>query len=91
LSRAERQLERQARKIETLKARADLNAGRLSTAGTDPAPARKSQRKLDGEAALRAKVVRQRKGALKYSVERLEMEVGNKERELRMRLDQGGR
>lgn len=43
---------------------------------------------LDGEAGLRAKVVRQRKEALKYSVERLELEVQQKERELKMRLDQ---
>ena len=46
------------------------------------------RRVLDGEAALRAKVVRQRKEALQYSVERLELEVLQKERELRMRLDQ---
>jgi DASH complex subunit SPC19 len=45
-------------------------------------------RTLDGGAALRAKVVRQRKEALKYSVERLELEVLQKERELRMRLEQ---
>lgn len=45
-------------------------------------------RPLDGGAALRAKVVRQRKEALKYSVERLELEVVQKERELRMRLEQ---
>ncbi|KAB5528961.1 hypothetical protein GE09DRAFT_1177782 [Coniochaeta sp. 2T2.1] len=44
-------------------------------------------RKLDGEAALRARVLRQRKEALKYSVERLEMEVAQKERELRIRLE----
>jgi len=41
---------------------------------------------LDGEAALRAKVVRQRKEALRYGVERLELEVLQKERELRVRL-----
>ncbi|KAH8908127.1 putative DASH complex protein [Coniochaeta sp. PMI_546] len=96
LTRAEHQLERQARKIETLKARSELNAGRLSSAG-DPAPPPPSQRgrkgsagagrKLDGEAALRARVLRQRKEALKYSVERLEMEVAQKERELRLRLE----
>ncbi|RKU40134.1 hypothetical protein DL546_001378 [Coniochaeta pulveracea] len=90
LHRAERQLERQERKIETLKARYELNAGRLSSAaGNDVAPARKSAKKLDGEAALRAKVVRQRKEALKYSVERLEMEVAQKERDLRFRLERG--
>jgi len=42
---------------------------------------------LGGGAALRATMVRQRKEALKYSVERLELEVLQKERELRMRLE----
>ncbi len=42
---------------------------------------------LGGDAALRARMVRRRKEALQYSVERLEMEVGEKERELRLRLD----
>lgn len=42
---------------------------------------------MNGEAALRARVLRQRKEALKYSVERLEMEVAQKERELRVRLE----
>ena len=48
----------------------------------------RKSRPLNGEAALRAKVVRQRKEALKYSVERLEMEVRQKERELKLRLEQ---
>ncbi|KAH8879365.1 putative DASH complex protein [Thozetella sp. PMI_491] len=104
LDRAEKQLERQARRIETLKARSELYAGRLSQAPRDEdAPrarglsgARRgglersksgSTRALDGEAGLRAKAVRQRKEALKYSVERLEMEVLQKEQELRMRLE----
>ena len=42
---------------------------------------------MDGEARLRAKVVRQRKEALAYSIERLELEVGQREKELRKRLD----
>ncbi|KAL1841747.1 hypothetical protein VTJ49DRAFT_6661 [Mycothermus thermophilus] len=102
LDRADKHLERQARRIETLKARAELNAGRLSaypstsSSRSEGAAAQKSKQKaratrgksLDGSAALRAKVVRQRKEALKYSVERLELEVLQKERELRMRLDQ---
>ncbi|KAJ9129820.1 hypothetical protein NKR19_g10180, partial [Coniochaeta hoffmannii] len=94
LTRAERQLERQARRIETLKARAELNAGRLSSAPStasttttaDGASGGRKKKKLDGEAALRARVLRQRREALKYSVERLEMEVAQKEREVRMRL-----
>ncbi|OIW31292.1 hypothetical protein CONLIGDRAFT_643286 [Coniochaeta ligniaria NRRL 30616] len=92
LTRAEVQLERQARKTETLKARSELNAGRLSSAGDHhPAPPQRggkgAGRKLDGGAALRARVLRQRKEALRYSVERLEMEVAQKERELRLRLE----
>ena len=42
---------------------------------------------LDGGAALRARMVRQKKEALKYSVDRMEREVGQKERELRARLE----
>ncbi|KAK3337763.1 DASH complex subunit Spc19 [Cercophora scortea] len=106
LDRADKQLERQQRRIETLKARADLNAGRLSHYPTDDEYARTKEAKhrhaaalknknakaktLDGGAALRAKVVHQRKEALKYSVERLELEVQQKERELRVRLEQRG-
>lgn len=47
----------------------------------------KSRKTLDGEAGLRARAVKQRKEALQYSVERLELEVVQKERELRMRLE----
>ncbi|KAK2074982.1 hypothetical protein P8C59_009147 [Phyllachora maydis] len=105
LDRAERQLARQARRLETLKARAELNAGRLSSSANTAAVAAERGRKgaaaaaaaaaaaggkrtaLDGEAALRAKAVRQRKEALRYGVERLELEVLQKERELRVRLE----
>ncbi|GAB1312524.1 DASH complex subunit spc19 [Madurella fahalii] len=102
LDRADKHLERQARRIETLKARAELNAGRLSRypadneqagnhgksrGGSNSRAASGKARPLDGEAALRAKVVRQRREALQYSVERLELEVSQKERELRMRLE----
>lgn len=104
LDRADRQIDRQARRIETLKARSDLNAGRLGrgTASPPPPPSSSSSLKsrappkgkaaaggrktLDGGAGLRARAVRQRKEALKYSVERLELEVAQKERELRVRL-----
>lgn len=44
-------------------------------------------RELTGEEKLRARAVRQRKEALRYGVERLELEVLQKERELRKRLD----
>ncbi|KAK3934910.1 DASH complex subunit spc19 [Diplogelasinospora grovesii] len=107
LDRADKQLDRQARRVETLKARADLNAGRLSSSnahhdaelqrqrpwlrpgtGSTRLPTNQVPGKVsDSEAALRARVVRQRREALKYSVERLELEVLQKERELRLRLD----
>ncbi|KAG8167046.1 hypothetical protein KVR01_002735 [Diaporthe batatas] len=106
LDRADRQIDRQARRIETLKARSDLNAGRLgrgsesqppteasssSSSSSRPAPRGKGaggRKTLDGGAGLRARAVRQRKEALKYSVERLELEVAQKERELRVRLQE---
>ncbi|EGO51360.1 hypothetical protein NEUTE1DRAFT_17061, partial [Neurospora tetrasperma FGSC 2508] len=105
LERVDKELERKGRRVETLKARCELNGGRLSNynreqksgagggiqkkgGGTKEAGSGSGGKKLNGEAALRAKVVRQRKEALKYSVERLEMEVAQKERELRMRLEQ---
>jgi DASH complex subunit SPC19 len=107
LDRADKHLERQARRIETLKARAELNAGRLSHYpgsdeddtnrgggthgfGKGKAPGRSGTgskgRPLDASAALRAQRVRQKKDALKYSVERLELAVLQKGRELRMTL-----
>ncbi|TLS21991.1 uncharacterized protein PpBr36_09528 [Pyricularia pennisetigena] len=103
LDRAEGHLDRQARRIETLKARAELQAGRLSStssrpAGDDEAAAARrkpsggragsaaGRRKLQGGAALRAKMLTQRKEALQYAVDRLEMEVAQKEKELRLRL-----
>lgn len=106
LDRADRQIDRQARRIETLKARSDLNAGRLGRGAASPPPPPSSsssssksraalkgkvaggRKTLDGGAGLRARAVRQRKEALKYSVERLELEVAQKERELRVRLQE---
>lgn len=101
LDRADRQIDRQARRIETLKARSDLNAGRLGRGAPSPplpsssksrAPSKGKaaggRKTLDGGAGLRARAVRQRKEALKYSVERLELEVAQKERELRVRLQE---
>ncbi|KAK4069300.1 hypothetical protein Trihar35433_5879 [Trichoderma harzianum] len=91
LSRADAQVERQERRIETLKARAELQQGRL-TRPDDPArsasrPASARSRQLRGEDKLRARIVRQRKEALRYGIERLELEVLQKERELRKRLE----
>ncbi|GFP57392.1 hypothetical protein ACSS6W_010319 [Trichoderma asperelloides] len=88
LSRADAQVERQERRIETLKARAELQQGRLARPDE---PVRKAAsargRQLRGEDKLRARIVRQRKEALRYGIERLELEVLQKERELRKRLD----
>ncbi|KAL7934157.1 DASH complex subunit Spc19 [Trichoderma chlorosporum] len=91
LSRADAQVERQERRIETLKARAELQQGRLARPD-EPArsiskPASMKSRQLQGEDKLRARVVRQRKEALRYGIERLELEVLQKERELRKRLE----
>ncbi|KJZ72532.1 hypothetical protein HIM_08056 [Hirsutella minnesotensis 3608] len=91
LSRADAQIERQDRRIETLKAKAELQQGRLtrpaSSAAGEPPLSKSRGRKLMGEDKLRARAVRQRKEALRYGVERLELEVLQKERELRRRLD----
>ena len=96
LSRADAQIERQDRRIETLKARSELQQGRINAAtgehddsgnGYHHQKARSRGRQLNGEDKLRARAVRQRKEALRYGVERLELEVLQKERELRKRLD----
>jgi DASH complex subunit SPC19 len=104
LSRADAQIERQDRRIETLKARAELQQGRLarpdqtssSSSSSSSSSAQKqaakkhassSSRKLSGEDKLRARAVKQRKEALRYGMERLELEVLQKERELRKRLE----
>ncbi|PKS09512.1 hypothetical protein jhhlp_004129 [Lomentospora prolificans] len=95
LDRADRQLQRRERRIETLKARAELQHGRLAEGSSTSSSAKarraaapaQAGRKLGGEEKLKARIVRQRKEALKYSVERLELEVLQKERELRKRLD----
>ncbi|KAJ6446865.1 mitotic spindle biogenesis protein Spc19 [Purpureocillium lavendulum] len=89
LSRADSQIEKQDRRIETLKARAELQQGRLARpeAPAPPSKDRSRGKRLSGEDKLRARAVRQRKEALRYGVERLELEVLQKERELRKRLD----
>ncbi|KAL1894867.1 DASH complex subunit spc19 [Sporothrix stenoceras] len=94
LDRASHQLARQARRIDTLQARAALQAGRLEGDGDSREPATKG-RQLGRKTApknavdpLRARMVHQRKEQLKYSVARLEREVAQKERELRQRLRQ---
>ncbi|KAH7316645.1 putative mitotic spindle biogenesis protein Spc19 [Stachybotrys elegans] len=89
LSRADAQIERQERRIETLKARSELQHGRLARPDDreTSAAAKRRGRQLAGEDKLRARVVRQRKEALRYGVERLELEVLQKERELRKQLD----
>jgi len=100
LERVDNENARIERRVEGLKARADLQAGRLRqeerAAGGDAGHyggggkknSRATNARLDADAKLRARVVRQRKEALKYSVERLELEVLQKERELKKRLDQ---
>ncbi|KAL0937168.1 DASH complex subunit SPC19 [Colletotrichum truncatum] len=94
LDRADAQLARRERRIETLKARCELLQGRLAQPTDDDDEGYGKKKKagdkrkaLAGESALRARAVRQRREALEYSVERLELEVLTKERELRKRLD----
>lgn len=99
LDRADAQIARRERRIETLKARCELLQGRLSQPkdGDDEDGYAKKNGKgkgvggrgkaLNGERALRARAVRQRREGLEYSVERLELEVLSKERELRKRLE----
>ena len=100
LDRADAHVERQGRRIDALKARSELQQGRLQghrdkqperpksgKSGTGGAGRRGGGGTGDAEARLRARALRQRKEALKYSVERLELEVLQKERELRKRLE----
>lgn len=89
LSRADAQTERQERRIESLKARSDLQQGRItkSDASSAAAARQRKSRLLSSEGKLRARAIRQRKEALRYGVERLELEVLQKERELRRRLE----
>ncbi|CAK7236217.1 DASH complex subunit spc19 [Sporothrix curviconia] len=101
LDRASHQLARQARRIDTLQARAALQAGRLeepqpssSSRGAAAAAQRTGKATATVTATagptsdLRARMIHQRKEQLKYSVARLEREVAQKERELRQRLRQ---
>ncbi|PNH42995.1 hypothetical protein VD0004_g4410 [Verticillium dahliae] len=96
LDRAETQVDRVERRVETLKARSELLAGRmaaddggLGNSGATRARTPGARGKgLAGERALKARAVRTRKEGLKYSVERLELQVSQKERELRKRLEE---
>ncbi|OTB16982.1 hypothetical protein K445DRAFT_316507 [Daldinia sp. EC12] len=107
LDRADAHIERAERRIEALRARSELQQGRLHSSSNAPASSRTisnsnynnnnnnnnkgkskagagaGRRRTETEGKLKA---RQRE-ALQYSVERLELEVLQKERELRKRLD----
>ncbi|KAK1622127.1 DASH complex subunit Spc19 [Colletotrichum phormii] len=100
LDRADAQIARRERRIETLQARCELLQGRLAAPSEENDGYGKKakgrggfggsggkKKGLNGESALRARAVRQRREGLEYSVERLELEVLTKERELRKRLD----
>ncbi|KAI0204197.1 DASH complex subunit Spc19 [Astrocystis sublimbata] len=98
LDRADAHIDRVDRRIDSLKARAELQQGRLADTKQSSTSASSSSRaqankggsgsaQLDASAKLRARVLKQRREALQYSVERLELEVLQKERELRKRLD----
>ncbi|KAI1493353.1 putative mitotic spindle biogenesis protein Spc19 [Biscogniauxia mediterranea] len=92
LDRADAHIDRLDRHISALKARAELQQGRLEDAVEAPRQRathshRNKQQQLDASARQRARALRQRKEALQYTVERLELEVLQKERELRKRLE----
>ncbi|KAI1198261.1 putative mitotic spindle biogenesis protein Spc19 [Nemania serpens] len=97
LDRADAHIARVDRRVESLKARAELQQGRLDDAPSSSSSSRSRNNNnnnnsagtatLDPAARLRARVMKQRREALQYSVERLELEVLQKERELRKRLD----
>ncbi|KAI3341130.1 DASH complex subunit Spc19 [Ustulina deusta] len=99
LDRADAHVDRMDRRIESLRARAELQQGRLDNSPSSSSSSSRNNPRaktasgtsgganLDGSAKLRARVLKQRREALQYSVERLELEVLQKERELRKRLD----
>ncbi|KAI1496247.1 Spc19-domain-containing protein [Biscogniauxia marginata] len=97
LDRADAHIDRVDRHIEALKARSELQQGRLEDSSPSSSPSARKRggkaaaaarsARLDPSARQRARALRQRKEALQYSVERLELEVLQKERELRKRLE----
>ncbi|RYP11336.1 hypothetical protein DL764_000154 [Monosporascus ibericus] len=96
LDRVDTHIGRVERRIEALKARAELQQGRLQhedhhhhepTRNKGKGRLKRENGEDEEAARLRARALRQRKEALKYSVERLELEVLQKERELRKRLE----
>ncbi|KAI1662920.1 DASH complex subunit Spc19 [Daldinia decipiens] len=103
LDRADAHIERAERRIEALRARSELQQGRMhststsTSASTGPMPTSSARSKGKsgggGSGASRrrteteGKIKARQKEALQYSVERLELEVLQKERELRKRLD----
>ncbi|KAI2632929.1 DASH complex subunit Spc19 [Xylaria nigripes] len=94
LDRADTHIGRLDRRTESLKARADLQQGRLENAASRPrqttTTAAKKKPACGGSGSApdpRARALKLRREALQYSVERLELEVLQRERELRKRLD----
>lgn len=66
----------------------NYDAGAETSSGNSKSRTTRGGRALTGEDKLRARALRQRKEALRYGVERLELEVLQKERELRKQLDE---
>ncbi|KAI1432479.1 DASH complex subunit Spc19 [Xylaria sp. CBS 124048] len=95
LDRADTYIDRLDRRTESLKARAELQQGRLENAASarqpktanPPTTSSKSSSASIAAANPRARALKQRREALQYSVERLELEALQRERELRKRLD----
>ncbi|KAI1087200.1 DASH complex subunit Spc19 [Rostrohypoxylon terebratum] len=100
LDRADSHIARVERRIDALKAKSELQQGRLlrSSSPTPSRPTKASAAKggygggrrasLSGDRlTVETKLRMRQREALQYSVERLELEVLQKERELRKRLD----
>ncbi|KAF3069099.1 DASH complex subunit spc19 [Daldinia childiae] len=96
LDRADAHIERAERHIEALRARSELQQGRMHSTTSNPTPASARNNNNKGKSSSGAsrrrtetegKIKARQKEALQYSVERLELEVLQKERELRKRLD----
>ncbi|KAI1810831.1 putative mitotic spindle biogenesis protein Spc19 [Poronia punctata] len=90
LDRVDARIDRVDRRIESLRARAELQQGRLEkNPHIDENQNKKTtgQGQLQGMGKARARTLKQKRETLQYSIERLELEVLQKERELRKRLD----
>lgn len=84
LARVDAHLDRLARREQSLIARADLQAGRLSSYGASASTPKKVAAKgLNAVEEIKATQLRQKKERLSYAVSRLELQANQRERQLR--------